>query len=91
METEKIVSELRELIEKQDKFIMRNNKMIEEMEMYIAYWPKQDVKDRFKNAVATFMEQNSLMVAEKMECLQLLNKIEQDTYTAMYVGIMNMK
>lgn len=91
METEKIVSELKDLIEKQDKFIMRNNKMIEEMEMYIAYWPKKDVKERFKTAVATFMEHNALMVAEKMECLQLLNEIEQDMYTAMYLWIMDMK
>lgn len=91
METEKIISELKELIEKQNQFIMRNNKMIEEMEMYIAYWPKKDVKERFKIAVATFMEQNSVMVAEKMECLQLLNQMEQDMYTTMYLWIMDMK
>lgn len=91
MEPEKIISELRGLVEKWTKFIERNNKVIEEMEMYIAYWPKQEVKDRFKEAVDIFMGHNKTAIEEKMECLKQLNEMEQDMYHQMAEGIMKLK
>ena len=91
METEEIISELRELIERWTKFIERNNKVIEEMEMYIAYWLKQEVKDRFKEAVDIFMGQNKIAIEEKMECLKQLNEMEQSMYHQIAEGIINLK
>lgn len=91
METTQIITELKELIDWLTNLINRNNVMISEMELYLARWTNVETKDRFKKAIEIFMDHNKQAVEEKMECLQLLNEIEQDMYAHMSDAILKLR
>lgn len=91
MSIEKMVDKLLSAIKFADDMLLDNFRTLEELDLYIKYWDKKDVIERFKKHSIELMKFNKKIITEKMVSLKLLNEIKTETLSIMTESILSIK